>query len=490
MATWVPWCDVVERPTMGMTKSLAVFALSACLLAPVRASACGGCFHPVTTPSAVTGHRMAFAISETRTVLWDQFQYAGAPEDFSWVLPVRPGSYLEESTDAWFEALDAVTQVRVTSPELNCAEAAGDGGCGCASSAESASLDRGGSLANDDVTVVHEGTVGPYQTVTLRSENPDALTNWLNENGYVIPADIEPVIEAYVSEGYDFVALQLRPGQGVRQMTPVRVITPGGEGRLPLRMVAAGVGESVDIVLYVITESRSQMPDLHEVSVSEADLVWDFGTSSSNYLELRRQALARNLGYSYLTAFAEEQAFTAEYFDRTGFPIQYVVTSQGRSATFSNFWSLYFGQARANDNLTSTEQRPACPNLDAPLKSAELVVEDPDADGLPASTFVCDAYSDIAAAMIGMHPANVWTTRLELKLPKEALSMDCVVEPAASQEPKSQLLDAEQKKNPPCTESAFESRIAPGGRIRTPMVGLLLAALVFLRRRVRRAERA
>ncbi|HEY2410275.1 MAG TPA: hypothetical protein VGI10_29925, partial [Polyangiaceae bacterium] len=76
-------------------------------LVPAHARACGGCFHgppPVTSESTVvTGHRMAYAISAERTVLWDQIQYQGAPEDFAWVLPVKPGATLELSHDAWFE---------------------------------------------------------------------------------------------------------------------------------------------------------------------------------------------------------------------------------------------------------------------------------------------------------------------------------------------------------------------------------------------------
>src|SRR5262245_10563348 len=107
---------------MSLKQVSAWLALGAGLFAPARAEACGRCVPPASvSDSAVTGHRMAFAVSETRTVLWDQFEYTGAPEDFSWVLPVRPGSYLEASTNAWFEALDAVTRVRVASPTLNCA---------------------------------------------------------------------------------------------------------------------------------------------------------------------------------------------------------------------------------------------------------------------------------------------------------------------------------------------------------------------------------
>jgi hypothetical protein len=85
----------------------AVFGLAA-TTASGRADACGGCFHepdPVTgqqnQSTLVVAHRMAVAISTTHTVLWDQVEYAGSPTSFAWVLPVKPGAYLELSTDAW-----------------------------------------------------------------------------------------------------------------------------------------------------------------------------------------------------------------------------------------------------------------------------------------------------------------------------------------------------------------------------------------------------
>ena len=65
----------------------------------------------------VTGHRMAFAVSPTRTVLWDQIQYSGSPATFAWVLPVGAGAYIELSNDAWFETLDAATTAQVLSPQ-------------------------------------------------------------------------------------------------------------------------------------------------------------------------------------------------------------------------------------------------------------------------------------------------------------------------------------------------------------------------------------
>jgi hypothetical protein len=459
---------------------IATVMLGGALLATERAQACGGCFAAPSALTTVTGHRMAFAVSDERTVLWDQFEYSGAPEDFSWVLPVLPGAYLEASTDAWFESLETVTQTRVLAPSLTCAQASG--GCGLVgSSDDSAAASGKGGFYGDDVKVIHRGTVGPYETVTLRSADSAALTTWLTANGYFIPPDIQPTIDAYVSEGTDFVALRLQPGLGVQQMTPVRVVTPGGDYLLPLRMVAAGVAESVKIVLYVIGEKRYAMPDLHEVSVDTKALEWTFADSSSNYAELHRQALAKNLGFSYLPTFAFVRAFAGGLPGPFGGSAFYTTT---KGAQFNDsFPELYFAQAQENDTKPST----GCPDVASLFTKTELVSED-GADGtLLASSFSCDGYTDLAAAVLGMHPASVWLTRLELDLPKEALSMDCVVVPAESQASVSNLVQALKATDRPagCTEVVFESRMARGVPGRAGAVAFLAAigACLWLRRR-------
>ena len=68
--------------------------------------------------------------------------------------------------------------------------------------------------------------------------------------------DIDPIIAAYVNEGFDFLALKLQPGQGVQAMRPVRVTTQGAGLTLPLRMVAAGTGATVGITLWVVADGR------------------------------------------------------------------------------------------------------------------------------------------------------------------------------------------------------------------------------------------
>src|SRR4051812_3245058 len=124
-----------SRASTGALVSVGFASAIAASVATEDARACGGCFHeppPVNVPSEtqtslVAGHRMAVSISTAQTVLWDQVQYTGAPKDFAWVLPIRPGARLELSTDAWFEALEAATATRVVSPQITCQSSFGNG---------------------------------------------------------------------------------------------------------------------------------------------------------------------------------------------------------------------------------------------------------------------------------------------------------------------------------------------------------------------------
>ncbi len=470
---------------MTRARQLVAIATSvscALLLTPAQSHACGGCFGPpsFSSTSTVTGHRMAFAVSDERTVLWDSFEYTGAPEDFSWVLPVLPGAVLEESTDAWFETLETVTKTTVTSPALKCASASGGVGCGAAGASD-ASPSSGNFYGGNGVMVLHQGTVGPYETVTLRSKDGDALTTWLKAHDYFIPPDIQPTIDDYTAQGDDFIALRLRSGVSVQKMTPVRVVTPSGDYLLPLRMVAAGVAEHVNIVLYVIGEQRYAMPDLHEVSVDPAKLTWTFADNSNNYAELHRQALARNLGFSYLPAFAVKGGFSSILPGANGTSATFVLEGKYYPA-YPTFADFYFAQANSNDK----KDPDSCPSIVPLLNGTRLVTADGSDGTVAASKLQCATYSDIAAAMQGMHPANVWLTRLELDLPKEALSMDCTVVPADSQTPVSNQLQALHAKDRPsgCVEVVFESKLARGLPGRGSLVFLaLFGALLWLRRR-------
>jgi len=509
------------------------------------ARACGGCFHPplggTMTATVVTGHRMAFATSPTRTVLWDQIKYSGNPEKFSWVLPVKGNVKLEASTDAWFEALDTVTNARVSAPYLQCFQQSGGGGCDCGSSADDVALAPasrtagGGPLGPGGVIVAHEGSVGPYDYVDVQGSGM-ALVDWLPANGYVVPKDIEPVITAYATEGFRFLALKLAPGMvigdPIKQMTPVRVITDGGAMTLPLRMVAAGTGDRTSITLYVIAEGRYEIDGAPQVTVDTSQLVWDWATSTSTYATAHDQALNSQGGRGWLTSFSELGAFTKTHNDALGTSIAYSASGGGAGGagvggpgfgvpTYSNLADLYFGQANVDDGHTDNCMGR---NFTQKLDDSSLVYDDctgqdmtvdggtpigdsgrPAADAgrtpppncpagpagaVPASSLICDTYSDIAAAMIGMHPKTVWITRLEANLPRESLASDLKIKPSDPQTEVSNTFRATKHKNPPCDLLENHPEVTMlRRRSQEAGLGVLSGLGLFFARRLKRRRR-
>ena len=298
-----------------------------------EASACGGCFHEAPPPqnptqgvADITDERMLLSVSETQTTLYDQIRYSGTPTSFAWVLPIKGTVDVGLSADIVFDTIDALTTTQITGPlppacppPPSCGYGYGDdsdgdssGGGGCGSSDDSSSGFASSSASDGStsgsksssglgsepppVTVTKEDNVGPYETVQLHSTDPNALNAWLTKNGFVIPADVTPIIDAYVKEGFDFLAMRLLPNEGVQAMRPVRVTMPGASLSLPLRMAAIGTGATVGITIWVMATGSYEPQNFPFFHIEDSQLIWDFNTQGSNYTTLRAQKEASLFG--------------------------------------------------------------------------------------------------------------------------------------------------------------------------------------------------
>jgi hypothetical protein len=270
------------RHLLGLVGSAAL-ALVATTARDARA--CGGCFQPPSqSGDVITDEKMIFRITPQATTLYDEIEYSGSPQSFGWVLPIRGTVTVGLSSDILFSSLDTATKTTIYGPNLPSCPS-----CGCYNGGAAAPGGSGsGSSSGGGVTVLSQQTVGPYDTVQLASTNPTALNDWLSANGYVVPSGFQPTIAAYVSEGYDFLALKLAPGQGVSAMRPVRVTTPGAGVQLPLRMVAAGTGATVGVTVWVVSDGRYEPSNMAHFTIDASELTWDFSTSQSNYTTVRQ----------------------------------------------------------------------------------------------------------------------------------------------------------------------------------------------------------
>lgn len=424
------------------------------------AGACGGCFAPRESVTVVTDHRMALSVSTTQTVLWDQIHYSGDPAEFAWVLPVRQGARVELSRDEWFQALEQTTAPVVYGPTQNRA------GCalgGCSADSTSASTAAGGG----GVQVLADKTVGPYETVTLRSTDPNALSSWLLEHGYDIPTSIEPVIADYVAKGFDFIALRLVPGCNVRSMQPVRIVTPGADASLPLRMIGAGAGAKVGLTLYVIGEGRYHTKNFPDAVVDWSQLDWIAAENRSNYTELTTAAMGQAEGRAWLTEYAGQPGVVSSGFYGVGlslfdaykyrceypgsFPSGSGAPSgagggapapcdrgdagpsvdSGADASDGNDAGAADDAGQAGDAALSDDasDNDASAAPDAGNDSGTSMYPPYDAAPPPAA---CADWDDLDVALVGMHASDVWVTRLRADLPNAALAGDLLLEPDTS----------------------------------------------------------
>jgi len=398
-----------------MRKNLIVVALglAAAVCSSValerEASACGGCFSPPTTenPTVVTDHRMILSISQDQSTLYDQIKYSGNPASFAWVLPIVGTVDVGLSADLVFQTLDGATTTSIVAPPLNCPAPPTCNYRGSASDfgAESAgtSEDAGAAPSPPPVTITKQEQVGPYATVQLHSTDAGALEKWLSDNGFSIPADVQPVVDKYVAEHFDFLALKLLPGKGVTDMRPVRVTTKGAASVLPLRMVAAGTGATVGISLWVLGEGRYEPQNFPSFVIPTADIAWDWGQSKSDYVDLRTAKAAAAAGRAW-----ETESSTA------------LVRSYIESSIVRSYYGGYPGGPQPTDGDGGV--------IDAQEASAQVdYLPVTDDTGNVTKTAVQVRQEDVDTLFHGIPDATMRITRLRSDLAHAALDADLIM---------------------------------------------------------------
>jgi hypothetical protein len=293
--------DMHRKVAVVAVLSASVLALLAAL--PREAEACGGCFAPPDEVTTVDSHRMVISLGMEETVLWDQIVYSGDPEDFVWVLPVPSEEVAIELADEdFFTWLDAGTAPRIQPlsppPQTFCG---GGGSVGCGAVADGSG---GAASPEDGVTVYDQSVVGPYETVTIGAENPDALLTWLNDNGYAIPQTTIATLDHYIALESVFVVLRLQPGQGVQAMQPVRIRYPGYMNTFPLKMVVVGAKGVLDLALWVIAEQRYEARNYGTLRIDEDDLAWDWADNTSNYRQVFEDTVEQGGNRAWVVEYA------------------------------------------------------------------------------------------------------------------------------------------------------------------------------------------
>ncbi|MHB8519682.1 MAG: DUF2330 domain-containing protein [Limisphaerales bacterium] len=112
--------------------------------------------------------------------------------------------------------------------------------------------------SHQTVSILDRRLMGVFETTTIASHSPKALYAWLHENGFVISANSEPVIESYVKDGWVFVAAKVRRDKGDRETStphPLSFTFKTDKPVYPMRLTGVDNGP-VQVELYVFGPDR------------------------------------------------------------------------------------------------------------------------------------------------------------------------------------------------------------------------------------------
>jgi len=268
--------------------------------------------------------------------------------------------------------------------------------------------------------------------VQLHATDSSALNGWLAQNGFVIPADVTPVIDEYVKEGFDFLAMKLLPNQGVQSMRPVRVTSPGASLSLPLRMASIGTGVTVGITIWIVSDGRYEPQNFPFFHIDDSSLVWDFSTSSSNYTTLRAadEAALKGRGWEIESSLDLSEQLIGN-----------VILSGGQ----------YYGGGLS-------QVAPSDPSLDY------LAVGDPDAGadgGFQTAEEV--RTEDVNALFAGLPGPNARVTRVRSDIAHAAMTADLVFQASADQSELSNIRDVTQSINLVCPSYGNSCGVSSSG---------------------------
>ncbi len=213
-----------------------------------------------------------------------QIQYAGAGEDFAWVIPVTGTPTVAMSSNAVFERLDAATApeywLEVATDGMCMAQELSDAGLG-----EGTDVDGTPSLpgtAQDSIIVLHATSVGSYNyshiAIAPAADDKVAVaTDWLTQNGYDLTGRERELLGPYLEAGFNLLAFKLTEGAYVDAIRPVMLTYESERPSIPLLATAVSAQRDMRIQVWVIGPSQAVPSNYKSLVLNDALLDWRSG---------------------------------------------------------------------------------------------------------------------------------------------------------------------------------------------------------------------
>ena len=194
-------------------------------------------------------------------------------EDYGALLPLPSEPTLDPTpvSARELEALDQATAPRITTTTTE--EDSGGLGCGCpfAAGSDSEEAAGGGVPRGSGAKVSEPVNIGPVTAVVL-SGTSDAVNAWLAENGFVISAEDQAIVEEYT--GYYFVAIRRNDNAAPGGPTSIGIhfTMPGDHRELPFRFARLGAAPTVAFTVFVSAyELAGPSPPFEAITLGDLD---------------------------------------------------------------------------------------------------------------------------------------------------------------------------------------------------------------------------
>ncbi len=232
-------------------------------------------FFCTTVPVDQNAERIIFTQNNDGTVTsYVQIEYTSSAPDFSWILP-QPEAIDVEDVEVPEDAIAAFTELDVATDPVFIPPPLPE----CLTIAASAPA------ASASVEVFASGEVGPYGLDVVGSADPNALIGWQRDNSYRVTPEMEPLIDLYVEEGFVYLAMKLRPDQGVQDVEPVNVTYPSSGPMIPLRsQLSRPIHMAVMVRIYA--DKQATPTNYAKIDIANEELILFGRGGRNNYNQL------------------------------------------------------------------------------------------------------------------------------------------------------------------------------------------------------------
>jgi len=238
-----------------------------------------------------------------------QTEYQGAAPEFAWLLPVAGVPVAVTATDSVpFDRL-----ARVTAPRFPMEIRGADS---CKSTAGITVIDPETGLVprpvhqGDDevvVSVAGSGSVDDFEwtVISVASSTEDrtgAAIEWLVAAGFEVPEQAAPLLEPYLANGMQLLALRPQKRAASGAIRPLQVTYPGPP-TLPIRLTALSGSEAMGILVYVLGPARAVPLNYPSLELNLAKLDWF--EPALGYRDLVTAAVREAGGRGFVTELAQ-----------------------------------------------------------------------------------------------------------------------------------------------------------------------------------------